>query len=75
MCIAMQWHIGSLKNNTPMDILENYMSNYVEDIERSIWARIVFPNNAPFRSTFSASYTCKARKEKKTVMSKINTSR
>lgn len=43
MCIAMQWHIGSLKNNTPMDILENYMSNYVEDIERSIWARIFFP--------------------------------
>lgn len=25
-----------------MDILENYMSNYVEDIERSIWARIFF---------------------------------
>lgn len=43
MCIAMQWHIGSLKNNTPKDILENYMSNYVEDIERSIWARIFFP--------------------------------
>lgn len=26
-----------------MDILENYMSNYVEDIERSIWAKFFFP--------------------------------
>lgn len=55
MCIAMQWHIGSLKNNTPMDILENYMSNYVEDIERSIWARIFFPNNYILRQLYLQS--------------------
>lgn len=55
-----------------MDILENYMFNYVEDIECLIWVRIFFFNNVLFRFIFFVSYICKVRKEKKMVMSKIN---